>query len=180
MEDFLALCRKRRSVRRYRGDPVPEDVLERCLEAARLAPSACNRQPWRFHVVRTPQTVSRLGGAIFGGPYRMNRFAQKAPVLIVAERIREAAAPAFAGLVARTQFSLMDVAIAAEQLILQAAEEGLGSCWLGWFSRRQTRKVLGLPVTASLEAVISLGYPVQEEKTPATARKETNEIARFY
>ena len=76
---FLDLVRLRRSVRRYRPEAVPREALERCLEAARLAPSACNSQPWRFLVVETPELRKRIVTEALSGPYAMNAFAASAP-----------------------------------------------------------------------------------------------------
>ena len=79
---FLDLVRKRQSERKYSDMPVPRDVIERCLEAARLAPSACNSQPWTFMVVEG-ELKNRLATAAFSGLYSMNSFAARAPILIV-------------------------------------------------------------------------------------------------
>ena len=73
---FLELARKRKSVRSYRGDPVPREVIDRCLEAARLAPSACNSQPWSFVVVDTPQKRREFVEAAYSGLHSMNSFAK--------------------------------------------------------------------------------------------------------
>ena len=97
--NLLDLVRKRQSVRRYFDTAVPRKIIERCLEAARLAPSACNSQPWSFLVVDDPKLVADLGQKAFSGLYSMNAFAKTAPVLVVVitERSRYASARQTAG-----------------------------------------------------------------------------------
>ncbi|HDQ93504.1 MAG TPA: nitroreductase, partial [Synergistetes bacterium] len=111
---FLELAGKRRSVRNFLPDPVPREAIERCLEAARLAPSACNSQPWKFLVTDDPETSSRVADAAFSGLYSMNTFARKAPVHVIV--LRENAKPAarFGGFFRGVDFTLVDIGIACE------------------------------------------------------------------
>lgn len=177
-DGFLELARRRRSVRRYRADPVPREAIDRCLEAARLAPSACNSQPWTFLVADCDPLRARLAEAAFGGMHRMNTFAIPAPVLIavVAERSRLAAA--LGGSVRRVPYNLIDLGIACEHLVLQAAAEGIGTCWLGWFNEGRVRKVLGLSRFSHVPIMISMGFaaqpPAGEQK-----RKTLDEIRSY-
>jgi nitroreductase len=173
--DFSELVMKRKSVRRYDGRPVPEQALSRCLEAARWAPSACNSQPWHFYVVTDAEKKKRLAGRAFSGIYKMNRFAAAAPVLIAVTRKRPRI-PAFLGGIYRgVDFPRMDLAIACEHLVLQAAELGLGTCWLGWFNERTVRKELAVPRSDRVEILISLGYPAPAQP-PSAGRKAMDEI----
>ena len=84
------LIQKRRSVRRYANRPIPKEDILKCLEAARLAPSACNSQPWHFIVVDEPELKARVSDRIFSGLYSMNKFAKEAPVLVavVSEKMK--------------------------------------------------------------------------------------------
>lgn len=175
---FLELAAKRESTRRYAPTPVPREALERCLEAARLAPSACNSQPWKFIVVDTEPLRGRLVGEAFKGMYRMNRFVEQAPALIVIVTERSKYAAQLGGQFRGMQYSLVDIGIAGEHLALQAAEEGLGTCWLGWFSERGVKKVLRLPRSARVDLIISLGYPV--EPGPREKRRKTLDDIREY
>ena len=180
MSNFLDLVRLRQSVRAYDpARPVDRAALERCLEAARLAPSACNSQPWRFIVVADPAAKAPLAAAAFSGMYSMNQFAAAAPVLIVAVRELSKFAARVGGWVRGLDYSLIDLGIACEHLVLQAAEEGLGTCWLGWFDERAVRKLLGLPRGAKVDLMISLGYatdPAVREKH----RKPPAEVWSFH
>jgi nitroreductase len=177
--NFLDLARKRQSERNYDGSrPVPREVLERCLEAARLAPSACNSQPWSFIVVDDPQLRDTLAEQALTGLHSMNSFAKKAPVLVVVVTYRSKWFAHLAGRVRGIQYNLLDVGCACEHLILQAAEEGVGSCWLGWFNERAVRRVLHLPATAKVDVIISLGYPAREEWREKK-RKSLDEIRQY-
>ena len=175
---FLDLVRKRYSLRQYAAKSVPRDVIDRCLEAARLAPSACNSQPWTFLVADTEPARGKLASVAFGGIYSMNVFAAKAPVLIavIAEHSKYAAR--LGGHLRGVQYNLVDLGIACEHLVLQAAEEGLGTCWLGWFNERAVRKELGLPWGTTIPLLISAGYPGIEPPRKKN-RKSLEEIRRY-
>ncbi|NCC53224.1 MAG: nitroreductase, partial [Spartobacteria bacterium] len=114
---FLDLARTRQSTRKYDpARPVPRETIERCVEAARLAPSACNSQPWEFIILDQDPFRSALAQPAFGGPYKMNRFALDAPVLIVVVRERAKLAARLGGMFRGCAFSLIDIGIAAEHL----------------------------------------------------------------
>jgi len=156
---FLDLARGRRSVRSYSPRPVGREKIERCLEAAGAAPSACDRQPWRFVVVVEPGARDRLAEAAFGGIYRSNSFARRAPVLVVILAEPPALLPRIAGRLQGKHYPLIDVGIAGEHFILQAAELGLGTCWLGWFDQKRVGKLLNVGARERPVAMISAGYP---------------------
>ncbi len=175
---FLDLVKKRRSCRNYSSRDVSKEMIERCIEAARLAPSACNSQPWRFIVVRDGKLREQIAEKAFSGMYSMNAFAKQAPILIFV--IREASK--FAAQCAQTfkgiQYSFIDIGIACEHLVLQASEEGLSTCWIGWFDDRGVKETLGIPKKEKVEIVISLGY-AQEDKIKDKNRKELSKIVEY-
>lgn len=175
---FLELVRKRQSERKYSDKPVPRDMIERCIEAARLAPSACNSQPWTFMVVEGT-IKDQLAAAAFSGLYSMNAFAARAPVLIVVLTERSKYTARLGGQIRGVQYSLIDIGISCEHLILQAAEDGLGTCWLGWFNEKGVKKVLGLPRTARIDVIISMGYP-ESMNLRDKNRKSVDEVRRFH
>lgn len=177
--DFLHLTRLRYSLRRYCATPVSDAVIDRCLEAARNAPSACNSQPWTFIVVRTPERVAELAQTAFSGIYSMNAFAAKAPVLIVVTTERAGYAASMGGMLRGTRFSLMDVGMACEHIALQAAELGLGSCMFGWFSERGVKRALSLGRSQKVDILMSLGYPEEGASIPVKTRRALDEIRRF-
>lgn len=157
--------------------PVAQDILARCLEAARLSPSACNSQAWRFLIVTDPALRTRLAQKAFGGVYAMNSFAKEAPVLVVVVTERSKYMTQVAGATRGTQYNLIDIGIVCEHFILQATEEGLGTCWIGWFDQQGVRDVLGLSKKDCLDVMISVGYPAdtQREKT----RKMISDISEI-
>lgn len=176
--NFLELANKRQSVRKYLAKSVPKDVLDRCIEAARLAPSACNSQPWSFIVVDNEELKNKLADKAFSGIYSMNSFTKSAPVLIVVITERSRYVANLGGYFRGIQYSLIDIGIACEHFILQAVEEGLGACWLGWFNEKAVKKVLSIPKEKKVDIMISVGYPETEEIRDKI-RKPLSEIRQF-
>jgi len=169
---------KRRSVRKFLDRPVERQKIEACLEAARLAPSAENVQPWRFIVVDDPGVRQRLAEAAFSGIYRPSRFAARAPVVIVILARPDIVANKLGKAVQGTQYYLLDIGIAGEHFVLAATELGLGTCWIGWFSKRGVRKVFSIPPKYDVVAMIALGYPDPKHLSPK--RKKTfSDIVRY-
>jgi nitroreductase len=176
--DFLDLVQRRRSFRKYSDRPIPREDILKCLEAARLAPSACNSQPWHFIVIDEPQLRKRAAKRIFSGVYAMNKFAEEAPVLIAVVTEKSKLLASFGGQVRDTSYCLIDIGIACEHLILQARELGIGSCWIGWFDEKALKEELKIAKHKKIDIVISLGYDA-EEKIPSKNRKSLSEISSF-
>lgn len=166
--EFYELVRRRRSVRAYKLDPVEEDKLMRILEAGRLAPSAANRQPWHFIVVKDAKVKEQLRKA-----YDREWFV-KAPVVIVVCVDPSAAWRRRDG----EEYWKVDAAIAMEHIILAAVNEGLGTCWIGAFDEKVVKEVLGIPEHIRVVAMTPLGYAA-EEKGPVTDRKPLEQIVHF-
>ncbi|MDD5628488.1 MAG: nitroreductase family protein [Elusimicrobia bacterium] len=158
---FLRLASARRSIRAFQDRPVEREKLELCLEAARLAPSACNAQPWKFVVVDEPGLKQRLAAAVFSGAYAINKHAASAPVLVAVVSQRGSAWAWVGNQVQGTVFLLVDIGISCEHFVLQAAELGLGTCWLGWFDAKAAARLLGVPRGFRVEMLLSLGYPAE-------------------
>jgi nitroreductase len=178
MINFLELVKKRYSVRRYTGRPVAREKIERCLEAARLAPSACNAQPWQFIVVDEPELREEVAKTTFGPLAPFNKFSLQAPVLVVVVLEKSNLLAQVGGFLRKKEFNLIDLGIAAEHFSLQAAEEGLGTCILGWFDEKKVRKILGIPSGKRPGLIITLGYPESGE-IPEKKRKPLSAF-RFY
>ena len=164
---FSELIKKRYSVRSYRPDPVEDDKLEQVLEAARLAPTAANRQPFQFLVIHTAGREEELG-RIYSQPW----FVQ-APIVICACGIPEQA------WVSRDSKSYcdVDVSIAMDHLILAATDLGLGTCWIGAFDPTAVREALGLPEDVEPITFTPLGYPNDEPRPKK--RKPLAELIRY-
>ena len=176
---FLDVVRTRQSVRRYTDRPVSRDAIDRCLEAARLAPSACNSQPWSFVVIDDPRTLKQVSEKAFSGIYRMNQWAATAPVLIVVITEKSKYYTTLGGQVRDTRYNLIDIGIAGEHLALQAAEEGLGACWIGWFDEKALKRELGIPRGKKTDVVITLGYPA-DERLREKQREPLNAIRGYF
>ena len=130
----------RRSDREYLDKPVERDKIEVCLEAARLAPSACNSQPWRFVVIDDPQMRDRVAVALYDAIMKENRFALEAPVEVAVVAEKPKAVARLGGFLKNKPFSCIDIGIAAEHFFLRVAAEGLGTCAIGWFNERKVQK----------------------------------------
>lgn len=175
---ILETIKKRRSVRHYLDKPVEKEKIIQCLEAARLAPSACNAQPWKFIVVDEPDLKNRLCAVAFSGIYKINMFVKEAPVIIVVVSEKEKFLSKIGAYLRQTSYYLIDIGIAAEHLVLQAQELGLGSCWIGWFDERQVKKVLNIPKNKKVDILIALGYP-KEDKPRDKERYSLEKISSF-
>ncbi|MFA4880994.1 MAG: nitroreductase family protein [Candidatus Doudnabacteria bacterium] len=161
--DVAQAIRERRSIRRYRSDPVPEEKLNKILEAARLAPSAHNAQDWKFIVAREREIRRQL--SVAAG----QNFLAEAPIIIAAvalnpESLMSCEVPAYA----------VDLAIAVEHMALQATAEGLGTCWIGAFDQKEVKAILKVPEKYKIVALLPIGVP--DETPMAKPRKNITEV----
>jgi nitroreductase len=166
---ILEIMKKRHSIRKYKADPISEDVFERVMEAARVAPSGKNYQPWKFIVVRDRGLKSRLAEAS-----RNQTFIAEAPVVIVACGHPDQSYQKQGNYMTSW---IIDVAIAVEHLMLQACEEGLGTCWIGAFDEQQVKPILDIPENVKVLGLTPLGYPDQEPRN--RGRKSLGEIISY-
>lgn len=158
---FLDLVRSRSSVRAYKPDPVPQSILNHVLEAARLAPSACNLQPYHFAVITEPDLRKKVCAA-----YR-DAWLAGAPVLVVAcSEPKKAWCRRSDG----KNHADIDLAIAVDHMTLAAAEAGLGTCWVCAFDTVLVRRVLNVPASHEPVALLPIGYPAVEGQ-PAKERR---------
>ena len=176
--NFLDLVKKRQSVRKYLNKMVEKEKIERCLEAARLAPSASNSQPWEFIVVDDPKLKEAVANETFDRIISFNRFSLQAPVLILLISERSGLVRKIAEAIKDKPFNLIDIGITAEHFCLQAAEEGLGTCILGWFKEKEVKKLLNIPLAKRVELIITLGYPESVGIRPKE-RKAIDEIRSY-
>lgn len=156
--NFTKVIEKRRSIRRYNSDPVADDLIEKILESARVAPSAGHRQPCHFIVVKDDEKKKAL---------RLREWASEAPVIIVG-----CTEPSIS-----PSWHLVDFAIAFEHIILAATNLGLGTCWIGRLEHETIKKVLNIPDNITIIAVTPLGYPA--EKPKPKARKTLSEMVHY-
>ena len=176
--NFIELAGKRQSVREYSSKAVEREKIDYCLEAARLAPSACNSQPWRFVIVDDAGLKEQLAKATFGKLVSINFFSRQAPVLVAIVSEKPTKISRLAGLIKNRRYELMDIGVAAEHFCLAAAEQELGTCMMGWFDEKAAKKLLGVPRTKRIELIITLGYPKSDEVRPKN-RKTVDEMRNF-
>jgi nitroreductase len=177
-ESFLEIVKSRHSVRAYAHTAIEPEKLNRCLEAARLAPSACNAQPWRFIVVDEPGLKTELAQATSSKLLGINHFTLQAPVLIVVIIERANFTSSMGQVIKDREFPLIDLGIATEHFCLQAAAEGMGTCIIGWFDEPKVKKLLSVPRQKRVGLIVTLGYPATSEIRPKK-RKEIGEIVSF-
>jgi nitroreductase len=176
---FNELIRKRQSVRHYDTREVEQENVVRCIDAARLAPSASNSQPWTFVVVRNDALRKEVADACSGPLNTFNRFVSEAPVLVVIVIEKPKALTELGGRIKKKDYPLFDIGITAEHFCLQAAELGLGSCMLGWFNEKKIRKLLHIPTTKTIGLVITLGHAPPDYPLREKIRKPLEKVLRF-
>jgi nitroreductase len=160
----------RRSVRAYRPDPIPDDVWADLLKAMQQAPSASNRQPWKFIVVDRPELKEKLAAACFNQKY----IAQAPKVVVVAGNELDAWRGK-GGWV--NHWEIVDAAIAMDHLQLAAHERGLGTCWIGAYEAAQVEALLGIRDPWHLIVLTPVGFPL--EVSPYRGRKPLDEIVSY-
>ena len=163
---FLELAKERYSVRKYKDTPVEQEKLDMILEAAKVAPTACNKQPQRIYVVQSDKMREKLASVC--------RFTFGAPVIMVVcyDKTREwqnDLTPGYAT-------GETDAAIVCTHMMLEAWELGLGSCWVAWFNADEVAKVLGIPENEQVLALLPLGYAADGAK-PASLHTTYRENA---
>ncbi len=176
--EFMDLALKRESVRASQDRPVERELIERCVEAARLAPSSRNAQPWKFIVVDEPQMRQRIAYEASGKLLPANPFSAQAPVMVVLVTMPPDLLTRIGSKLYDRPYELIDNGIAAEHFCLQAAELGLGTCMLGIFDEKAIKKHLSVPRHLRISMVITLGYPVREEPRPKQ-RKALSQILSY-
>ncbi len=176
--DFLELVGRRQSVRGYRSLPVETEKLDRCLEALRLAPSACNSQPWSIIVVDDPSLKTRLADLTADRWLPLNHWTKQAPVHVVIVMETSTLAARVGSRLKDRDFSWIDLGIAADHFCLQAAAEGLGTCMLGWFKENQVKRLLSIPPKKRVGLIVTLGYPAEDRIRPKV-RKSIHDLVRW-
>lgn len=157
--DVFEAVRTVLAVRRYQDRPIPEEVIARILESARLTATSMNAQPWHFVAVTEPETLRRLGQAVKTG-----RFVADAP-LAVAVAVERA-----------SRFGVSDASRAVQSMVLTAWDEGVGSVWTGWSGMDEVREILEIPDTYDVIAVVPFGYPVEDRTAGRKDRKPAEEV----
>jgi nitroreductase len=176
-KELLGLITSRQSDRKYSDKQVEREKLTRLIEAGRMAPSACNAQPWKFIVVTEPKLIARVAEAASAKLIGMNSFVGQAQAIIVVVREKPNLSSKVGATIKNKDYSLIDIGIATENICLQAKAEGIGSCIIGWFDESEIRKLLAIPKSKRVELLITLGYSLSDQKEKR--RKPVEEVVSY-
>jgi nitroreductase len=171
------ILQTRRSVRGYTSQTVKEEDIKVIFEAARVAPSACNSQTWRFIAVTDRALIQKIAQEGMR-PVVRNAWIETAPLIIIGCSQLDILANRVGSLITGIEYYQVDLGIAMEHLVLKATELGLGTCWIGWFKEKKIKEVLEIPKTIKVLALLTVGYPKDNETTSVKKRKPLGEI--FY
>jgi len=176
MGEFFNLINKRQSCRNYLEKPVEKEKLIQCIEAARVAPSACNSQPWHFVVVNNKELSTKVSACLQDKV--MNKFTTECPAfIIVVEEIGNLTSRAGA-LMKKQDYRSVDIGIATEHICLAATQQDLGTCILGWFNEKELKNILDINKLKRIRLVVAIGYS-ENDVTRKKIRKSIDEIATF-
>lgn len=176
--DFLEIVSSRQSDRAFDPDkPIEKEKMERILEIARLAPSACNAQPWHMIVVDDPELKNKVADATSERILGMNHFTKQAPVHIVLVEEKVNLTSGIGGWVKQKDYAQMDLGVVAAHIVLAARAEGLGSCIVGWFNEPKMRELLSIPDSKRVWLDIVIGYSTQPVRPKK--RKANNEVFSY-
>ena len=154
---------------------MPEKALRTCLEAARRAPSACNKQPWRFVVIDAPEVLEQIRRKA-QLPGIDHSWWDTVPMMVALGIEKNALTHKIAPAFSKIPYHLLDAGIAGEHFVLAAASQGLGTCWIGWFKPKVIKRLIDIPKHVDIVALLTLGYPAGEAGNEAP-RKEIEDIA---
>jgi nitroreductase len=176
--ELLALINRRQSQRSYTDKPVEKEKLLRCIEAARLAPSANNSQPWKFIIIDDPELKNKVAALTSSGVIPMNQFTKQAPVHVAVVREKTNLTTSVGRVLKDKNYPLIDIGITTAHFCLQATAEGLSTCIIGWFDEKKEKELLHIPKSLRLELIILVGYPPTDE-IRKKKRKETEQILSY-
>ena len=174
--DFIELAAKRESCRDYSDTPVEKEKLNLCVEAARLAPSACNSQPWTMLIALTPEKLEQAAKA--AQELGMNRFIGKAPVIAIVVEEKTNISSKFGGALKDQQYAQTDIGLAVAHFCLEATQQGLSTCIIGWFNETQLKKDFDIPESKRVRLLIAVGYAAND-RLREKKRRSVQEIAQF-
>ncbi len=172
--EFINLIKSRQSDRKYKATPVEPQKILNCIEAARLAPSACNSQPWKFIIVDNPEIKTKVAQTTSNKLLPLNHFTKQAPVHVVVVNEGSNFSATLGNKIKNKDFSLIDIGIAVDHFCLQATQEKLGTCILGWFNEKKVKEILNIPEKKRVELIITIGY--SEDTFRKKKRKDITKI----
>lgn len=177
MADYFDLIARRESCRDFDPErPIEKEQLVRCLEAARIAPSACNSQPWKYIVVTNPQLLAELKPCVQS--MGMNKFVDDCPAMAVIIEEKANLAARTGGRHKDQDYASIDIGLSASQFCYAALEQGLSTCILGWFSEKRIKTLLNIDPDRRVRLLIALGY-AKSDKLRTKKRKPLSEMSEL-
>ena len=176
MGEFFDLINNRQSCRKYLDKPVEKEKLIKCIEAARVAPSACNSQPWHFVVVNNKELSSKVAMCVQDKV--MNKFTSECQAFIIVVEENGNLTSRAGALMKQQDYRSVDIGIATQHICLSATQQNLGTCILGWFNEKELKKLLNIDKLKRIRLVVAIGYP-ETNAIRKKIRKSINEISTF-
>ena len=178
MSDYFDLIARRESCRNFDPNrPVEKEKLQRCAEAAWIAPSACNGQPWKYLIVTNPELNEKLRPLMM--ELGMNKFVKNCPAFAVVLEEATVLKVSLSQKFKDQDFAPIDVAFSASQFCYAATEQGLSTCIIGWHNEQKIRELFGLPKTTRVRLILAIGYAA-DETLGKKQRKPIDDVIRFY
>jgi len=177
--EFEALQAARESCRVYSDRPVPRENLTHLVDVARLAPSGCNAQPWRFIIVDEPEARAKLVEALDDNGLTGCPWGDRVPAFIVICEDEAHLKPGVGEHYGSQHFAQMDIGMAAMELCYEATAMGLGTCMIGTMNQEKLQTAFGIPAKRTVRLIITVGYPAKETKPRPKVRKTLDEIVGY-
>lgn len=176
--DFIKLVKHRESVRKYKNDSIPKAEILKCVDAARLAPSASNSQPWTYIVIDDIELAHEVAGNTYNKIIKFNKFTINAPVMIAVVMESGNFSSKLGSNKTGLDYNFIDLGISVEHFCLQAADLGIGTCILGYYDEKKIKKLLNTDDNKRIGLLISVGYP-SDEIPREKKRKSLDEMCKF-
>lgn len=177
--NFEELQAVRESCRIYSEKPVPRELLTHLVDVARLSPSGCNAQPWRFMIVDEPEPIAKLVEALDDDGLTGCPWGNRVPAFVVICEDEAKLKPGVGEHYGSQHFAQMDIGMAAMALCYEAASAGLGTCMIGTMSQEKMHQSFGIPYERIVRLIITVGYPAKEGNPRKKVRKDLNEIISY-
>jgi nitroreductase len=178
MSDYFDLVRRRESCRNFDlNRPVEKDKLQRCAEAAWLAPSACNGQPWRYLIVTNPELCAKLRPLMM--ELGQNKFLATCPAFAVVLEENTVLKVSLSQKFKDQDFAPIDVGLSCSQFCYAATEQGLSTCIIGWHNEKKIQELFGIPKTSRVRLILAVGYAA-DDKLREKRRKPIEDVIQYY
>lgn len=175
--NFLELVTQRQSVRKFDASKtISQEIVNSIIEAGRLAPSACNSQPWTFIWIDDTDLKKKIAMATVSNLINLNKFTVDAAGILVLVMEKPKLVTQIGGSLKKKEYPLIDIGIASIQMCLQAEYEGVGSCMIGWFDENKIKSLLEIPKRKTVGLVIAFGYAIENYRIRAKMRKPIDEV----